>query len=94
VGCCNPVNLAVTPAGEIVTAEKMVARVKVYSPGGKLLAVIGPENFDPNCIHIHLAVDARGSIFTADPVRREIRIFSQVARTCEFGTGQEGCIRS
>ncbi len=84
VGCCNPVNLAIAPDGKIVTAEKMISRVKVYEPDGKLLAVIGPEHFDPNCIHIHLAVDSKGRILAADPVRREIKIFSLVA-----GTGNE-----
>ncbi len=73
VGCCNPVNLAVTPDGKIVTGEKMVARVKVYEPDGRLLAVIGPEQFDPDCIHIHLAVDSKGRILAGDPVRREIK---------------------
>ena len=33
VGCCNPVNVATTPDGKVVTAEKMVARVKVYDAG-------------------------------------------------------------
>jgi sugar lactone lactonase YvrE len=80
VGCCNPVNLAIAPDGKIVTGEKMVARVKVYEPDGKLLAVIGSEHFDPGCIHIHLAVDSKGRIFAADPVRREIKVFSQVAK--------------
>jgi hypothetical protein len=80
VGCCNPVNLASTPDGKVVTGEKMVARVKVYEPDGKLLAVIGPENFDPNCIHIHLAVDSKGRILAADPVRRQVNIFSLVAK--------------
>ena len=78
VGCCNPVNLAITPDSKVVTAEKMVARVKVYEPDGRLLGLIGPENFDPACIHIHLAVDAGGRILAADPVRREIRIFARV----------------
>jgi hypothetical protein len=77
VGCCNPVNLALIDDGTIVTAEKMVARVKVYGPDRSLLAVIGPEHFDPNCVHIHLAVDSRGRIFAADPVRREIKIFER-----------------
>jgi sugar lactone lactonase YvrE len=76
VGCCNPVNLAVTPDGKVVTGEKMVARVKVYDPDGTLLAVIGPEHFDPSTTHIHLAVDSRGRILAADPVRREVKIFS------------------
>ncbi len=80
VGCCNPVNLAVTPDDKIVTAEKMVARVKVYETDGKLLALIGPEHFEPNCTHIYLAVDSKGRILAADPVRRAIRVFSRVVK--------------
>jgi hypothetical protein len=80
VGCCNPVNLALAPDGTIVTGEKMVARIKVYQADGKLLAVIGPEHFDPNCIHIHIAVDSKGRILAADPERREVKIFSLVAK--------------
>ncbi len=80
VGCCNPVNVAFAPDGTIVTAEKMVARVKVYEPGGKLLAVIGPEHFDPACTSIRLAVDSKGRIAAADPVRREIKMFTPVTQ--------------
>ena len=81
VGCCNPVNVATTPDGKVVTAEKMVARVKVFEPDGRLLAVIGPEHFDPKCTQIHLAVDAKGRILAADPVRRQITIFAPAAKT-------------
>lgn len=81
VGCCNPVNLAATPDGKVVTAEKVIARVKIYSVSGKLIALIGPEHFDPGCTHLHLAVDSKGRILVADPVRREIKIFSPAART-------------
>ncbi len=81
VGCCNPVNLALTPDGKVVTAEKMIARVKVFEPDGRLLALIGPENFDHNCTHIHLAVDSKGRIIAADPARREIKVFSPAAKT-------------
>ncbi len=84
VGCCNPINLALTPDGKIVTAEKMIARVKVFEPDGRLLALIGPEHFDPNCTHIHLAVDAKGRIIAADPVRREIKVFSPADRTVRY----------
>jgi sugar lactone lactonase YvrE len=76
VGCCNPVNLAVAPDGKIVTAEKVIARVKVYDSDGKLLAMIGPEHFDPKCTNLHLSVDSKGRILVADPVRFEIKIFS------------------
>ena len=79
VGCCNPVNLAVTPEKNIVTAEKMIARVKVFDPQGALIAYIGPENFNPKCTHIHLAVDSRGRILAADPLDLEIKIFSPSA---------------
>ncbi len=78
VGCCNPVNIAVTPEGLVVTGEKMVARVKVFEPGGRMLALIGPEHFHPGCIHIHLAADSKGRILAADPASREVKIFSPV----------------
>ena len=55
-------------------------RVKVYSPEGKLLALIGPGNFDPQCVHLHLAVDSKGRILVADPIRREIQVFSAVSK--------------
>jgi len=79
VGCCNPVNIAVTPDRNIVTAEKMVARVKVFDTQGTLLAYIGPENFHPKCTNIHLTVDSGGRILAADPLQREIKIFSKSA---------------
>ena len=76
VGCCNPINVAATPDGKVVTSEKMVARVKVFEPDGRLLAVIGTEHFDPMCTQIHLAVDSKGRILAADPVRRRILVFT------------------
>ena len=76
VGCCNPVNIAIAPDGKIITAEKVVARVKVFDDAGKLLALIGPEHFDPQCIHLYLAVDSKGRILVADPVRLEVKVFS------------------
>lgn len=76
VGCCNPVNLAIGADGSIVTAEKVIPRIKVYDSSGKLLALIGPEHFDPLCVHLYLAVDSRGRIYAADPVRLQIKIFS------------------
>jgi hypothetical protein len=76
VGCCNPVNLAIGPDGNIVTAEKVIPRIKVYDSSGTLLALIGPEHFDLRCVHLHLAVDSRGRIYAGDPVRLEVKIFS------------------
>ena len=81
VGCCNPVNLAVLRDGSIITAEKVASRVKVYDPDGRLKAIIGPENFDPRCVHLHLAVDSRQRILVGDPIRRNIQIFSALDGT-------------
>ncbi len=81
VGCCNPVNLALLPDGGLVTAEKVAARVKVFAADRQLLAVIGPEHFDPNCVHIHVAVDSRGRILAGDPLRREIMVFGATKRS-------------
>lgn len=78
VGCCNPVNLAVAPDGSIVTAEKAVARLKVFGRDRGLLAVIGPEHFDPMCRHIHVAVDSTGRVVAGDPERRAIAVFGRV----------------
>ena len=87
VGCCNPMNVATTPEGKVVTSEKMVARVKVFEPDGRLLAVIGTEHFDPMCTQIHLDVDSKGRILAADPVRRRILVFAPGA------IGGEGEVR-
>ena len=78
VGCCNPVNLAVAPDGCIVTAEKVAARVKVYSPDGKLRGLIGPEHFDLRCVHLYLTVDSKNRILVGDPVRLTITIFAPI----------------
>lgn len=93
VGCCNPVNVALTPDGKVVTAEKMIARVKVFEPDGRLLALIGPEHFDPMCTRIHLAVDSHGRIYAADPVRRTITVFRRVTAS-GFNTRSYGMSQS
>lgn len=81
VGCCNPVNVAFAPGGRIVTAEKVVPRIKVYNVEGRLLGLISQENFDPKCTHLHLAVDSRGRILVADPVRLEVKVFAVVGKS-------------
>ena len=94
VGCCNPMNVATTPDGNVVTAEKMVARVKVYTADGRLLAVIGTEHFDPKCTQIHLAVDSKGRILAADPVRRAITVFAPVVRSSREGAPRPEVIQT
>lgn len=75
-GCCNPTNLALTPQGQLVTAEKAAPRVKLYDADRKLLTVIGKGDFDPNCKNMDVVVDSRGRIYVIDTVRLHICVYA------------------
>jgi hypothetical protein len=76
-GCCNPTNVAVRDA--IYVTEKAGPRAKVYDFGGKLVAVIATDVFDPNCKNMSIATDARGSVYVADTVKLAIFVFEPVS---------------
>lgn len=87
-GCCNPVALAVRSDGCIVTAERGLPRIKLYSPAGEFLALIaGPEDFSADHQNsasdngfgcstggFALAVDSTDRLLVLDRLTREIRI--------------------
>lgn len=75
-GCCNPTNMTRMSDGRIVVTEKAPPRMKVFDAQGKMLAVVTPEVFDPNCRNMDVAVDSRGQIYVADTVRLRILIFT------------------
>ena len=61
-GCCNPVSVAVTGAGEFVTAERGQPRIKLFDKAGKFHAEIaGPEAFD---VTEHERVDTDAELAT------------------------------
>lgn len=89
-GCCNPANIAVLPDGRLVTAEKGLLRVKVYSAHGELEQIVaGPDQldrleeaavtdpFDHEYKAVDLAVDRSGRIYTLRVGGRLVRIFQQ-----------------
>ncbi len=78
-GCCNPTNIALTPAGQVVVTEKAGPRVKVYTPGGELLTVVADDDFDPNCKNMDVVVDSRGRIYVIDTVRLQIVVYAPEA---------------
>lgn len=39
-GCCNPVHLTTTAAGELLTSEKGIPRISCYSPDGQFRSVL------------------------------------------------------
>jgi DNA-binding beta-propeller fold protein YncE len=74
-GCCNPTNLALTPDGNFVTAEKGRPRIKLLDPRGNLLAVMPDEGFSIQSTGMDLAADAAGHIYATDPVSNKVLIF-------------------
>ena len=75
-GCCNPTNIAIMPAGQIVTVEKAPPRVKVYNSAGELLTVVnGPNDFDPQCKNMDVAVDSAGRIYVVDTQRLALVVY-------------------
>lgn len=81
-GCCNPAAIASLGNGSVVTYEKTLQRVKVYSAEGELLSVAaGPNEFSGHpkdtTVVPDIAVDRDGRILVLDPVRKIVRIFKR-----------------
>ena len=88
-GCCNPIALSALADGRIVTCEKGLPRVKIYSAAGEFESVVaGTESFPENahactdlndCIHggMDAAVDAERRIYILDIVTSEVRVMKR-----------------
>jgi sugar lactone lactonase YvrE len=90
-GCCNPSHIAFRSDGSLVTTEKGLARVKVYSPDWKLLGfVAAPGAFEEAPAGAFsceletplkdLAVDQRGRVLVLDSRQRAVRIFEAMEK--------------
>jgi hypothetical protein len=84
-GCCNPIALTTLPDGRIVTCEKGLPRVKVYTADGTLESVVaGAESFSENakvcgpddCTigGLDATVDSKGRVYILDIVAKDIRV--------------------
>lgn len=100
-GCCNPSHFAVLPDGAVVTSEKGVARIKVYSAHGEFQCVVaGPKQLgvaqselgDPRSVRakavFDVAVDAQGQVLVLDPREKAVRVFSRV-ETTDSASGEQ-----
>jgi hypothetical protein len=81
-GCCNPAAIAALDDGSVVTYEKTLQRVKVYTPDGMLSNVVaGPNEFtdQPKDTDVvaDIAVDRKGRVLVLDPIRKTVRIFKR-----------------
>lgn len=79
-GCCNPTNLAIDGAGRVIVTEKAGPRAKVYDEGGRLLALVADDGFDPAAKNMDVVVDSRGRIYVADTAALTIRTFAPISR--------------
>jgi len=86
-GCCNPIHIAFRSDGMLVTAEKGIARIKLYTPDQALAGLVAaPSAFEDTEESTFsgeletpirdLAVDARNRVLVVDGRRRLVRIFA------------------
>ena len=65
-GCCNPVHLSVSPAGEIITSEKGLPRVSCYSPEGEFRSfVLNGKSLGGGHDAYEARIGADGRVFVA-----------------------------
>jgi hypothetical protein len=74
-GCCNPSHIAILANGDIVTSEKNIPRIKIYSPNGELLSVVAPPKVFGNNIEASEVAVIGETIVALDSEQSLIRIF-------------------
>ena len=77
-GCCNPSHFTFTPDGNIITAEKGINRIKIISPGGRLLEPVAQPSGWANAIPVDLAGSADGRIYAANSFDSKLYIFERI----------------
>ncbi len=76
-GCCNPSHFAFMPDGRIVTSEKGLVRVKIYSATGQFESVVaGPDQFEKHATGLDICVDSQSRIIIAEPANKSIHIYT------------------
>jgi sugar lactone lactonase YvrE len=92
-GCCNPIALTLAADGRLITCEKGLPRVKVYSTDGKFESIVaGPESFPENAKNgathdpadgmlggLDAAADRAGRIYILDLVVGDVRVMTRKA---------------
>ncbi len=90
-GCCNPSHVVFRSDGALITAEKGISRVKLYSPDWTYLGLVAaPSAFegavgdalsdDLETPIKDLAVDSAGRVLVLDARLGAVRIFEQTKR--------------
>ena len=74
-GCCNPAYLAVLPNGDLVTSEKKIPRIKIYSSEGVFRSVVVPPSSLTGDEGRPVAVAADGRVLVLDG--KQIRVYAR-----------------
>lgn len=75
-GCCNPTHFAFLSHGDFITAEKGLVRIKIYDTKGIFKGVVAaPAAFSELLTGLDMAVNSKGTIYTTDRIKKQIRIF-------------------
>jgi len=81
-GCCNPVAIACLPDGRIVTAEKGLGRVKIYTAAGIWQEIIAaPPLLSQGGNIIDIATSRKGEILVLDARKKTIFVFKELNAT-------------
>ena len=76
-GCCNPAQITTLSDGRIVTSEKSMPRIKIYSRYGELISVVAPPSvFGKNTEASEVAAIGE-TIVALDTEQKLIRIFEK-----------------
>lgn len=95
-GCCNPINLAILSDGRMVTVEKGIPRVKVYSAEGAFESVVaGAESFVENAAAcgpqdctvggLDAMADNQGRVYVLDFVAANVRVLEPKSNSVKKG---------
>lgn len=78
-GCCNPAHIAIASSGNIITSEKGINRIKVYSKTGDFLSVVAGSQMIGHYIqNPDIAVNSEDAVFLLDNTAKKIRIFKPI----------------
>ncbi len=80
--CCNPMNVAFGPGGEIYTAESYTGRVKRFDAKGKLLGVVGSGEIGSGCVNVSIRVSDDGNrVYMMNSTESKIVLLTRKAET-------------
>jgi hypothetical protein len=76
--CCNPMNVAFGPTGDVYTAESTTGRIKRFTPEGTLVEYVGDVKLVPGCKNVSIAVSEDGRrVYMLDITRNHIVLMKQ-----------------